>query len=62
LSDAHGDALVFAHGHVLRVLAARWIALPPEDGARFALEPARLSMLGYEREVAVVREWNVPVS
>jgi probable phosphoglycerate mutase len=62
LRDAHGDALVFAHGHVLRVLAARWIGLPPEDGARFALEPARLSMLGYEREVAVIREWNVPVS
>jgi probable phosphoglycerate mutase len=55
---AAGDALVFAHGHVLRVLAARWIELPPEDGMRLALDPARPSMLGYEREVAVIQEWN----
>jgi broad specificity phosphatase PhoE len=62
LRAVSGDALVFAHAHVLRVLAARWVDLPPEDGARFGLEPTRLSMLGYEREVAVIREWNVPVS
>jgi broad specificity phosphatase PhoE len=56
-----GDALVFAHGHVLRVLASRWIGLGPADGARLALDPARLSTLGYERETAVIREWNVGV-
>jgi broad specificity phosphatase PhoE len=61
LRDVPGDALVFAHGHVLRVLAARWIRLPPESGARLALEPARFSVLGYEREVAVIREWNIRV-
>jgi len=55
---AGGDVLLFAHGHVLRVLAARWIELPPSGGERFALDPARPSVLGYEREVAVVREWN----
>jgi broad specificity phosphatase PhoE len=59
--DAPGDALVFAHAHVLRVLAARWVDLPATDGARFALDPARPSTLGYEREVAVIEEWNVPV-
>jgi probable phosphoglycerate mutase len=61
LRAANGDALVFAHGHVLRVLAARWVGLPPTDGMRLALEPARLSTLGYEREVAVISEWNTPV-
>jgi probable phosphoglycerate mutase len=55
-----GDALVFAHGHVLRVLAARWIEFPPIGGMRLALDPARPSVLGYEREVAVIQEWNAP--
>ena len=57
---AAGDVLLFAHGHVLRVLAARWIELPPTGGMRFALDPARPSLLGYEREVAVIQEWNRP--
>jgi probable phosphoglycerate mutase len=61
LRAVDGDALVFAHGHVLRVVAARWIDLAPEHGARFGLDPARFSVLGYEREVAVIREWNSPV-
>ena len=61
LRAANGDALVFAHAHVLRVLAARWVGLAPADGMRLALEPARPSTLGYEREVAVIREWNAPV-
>jgi probable phosphoglycerate mutase len=59
--SANGDALVFAHAHVLRVLAARWVGLPPADGMRLALEPARPSTLGYEREIAVINEWNAPV-
>jgi broad specificity phosphatase PhoE len=61
LRAVSGDAAVFAHAHVLRVLAARWVDLDPTDGARFALDPARPSTLGYERETAVIREWNVPV-
>jgi broad specificity phosphatase PhoE len=61
LRGANGDALVFAHAHVLRVLAARWVGLAPADGMRLALEPARLSTLGYERETAVIGEWNAPV-
>lgn len=53
-----GDALVFAHGHLLRVLAARWIGLAPGDGRRFVLGTATLSVLGYERETPVILRWN----
>jgi broad specificity phosphatase PhoE len=50
--------LVFAHGHLLRVLVARWLGLGPRDGRYFALDPATVSELGYERETPVVRLWN----
>jgi broad specificity phosphatase PhoE len=53
-----GDVALFAHGHVLRVLAARWLGLGPEGGRLFALDPATLSVLGYERETPVIRLWN----
>jgi len=56
-----GDALLFAHGHVLRVLTARWLELEPDAGRLFALDPATLSTLGYERETPVVQLWNQPV-
>jgi broad specificity phosphatase PhoE len=53
-----GDAVLFAHGHVLRVLAARWLGLGPESGALLALATATLSLLGWERETPVIRVWN----
>jgi broad specificity phosphatase PhoE len=53
-----GAAVVFAHGHLLRVLAARWIGLGPEAGALLALDPATVSALGWEREQRVIRRWN----
>ena len=59
--DAGGGAVaLFAHGHVLRVLAARWLGLGPERGALLRLDTATVSVLGWERELAAVRRWNVP--
>jgi broad specificity phosphatase PhoE len=55
-----GDVLIFAHGHILRVLGARWIGLEPAGGKLLLLSTAALSMLGYEHGVAdpVLRLWN----
>jgi len=58
LLKARRDVAVFAHGHVLRVLAARWLGLRPEDGALLALDTGTLSILGWEHANAVIRRWN----
>ena len=58
LREADGDILVFAHGHFLRVLAARWLGMPPTVGGYFALDTATISVLGWDREVAVIETWN----
>jgi broad specificity phosphatase PhoE len=57
-SEVGGEVALFAHGHVLRILAARWLGLPASEGRYFALDTASLSRLGYEREQRVVRFWN----
>jgi probable phosphoglycerate mutase len=59
VAPVSGDVLLFAHGNVLRVLAARWVGLEPSAGRLFALDPATLSTLGHEREQRVLRSWNV---
>jgi probable phosphoglycerate mutase len=54
---ADGDVALFAHGHVLRVLTARWLGLAPEDGALLPLRAGSYGVLGYERERQVLSAW-----
>lgn len=56
-----GDVMIFAHGHVLRVLTARWLEQPPQEGRHYALETAAVSVLSYEHADPVIRRWNQPV-
>ena len=55
---ADGRVLVFGHGHALRVLTARWIQQPPDEGRFFRLDTATVSVLGYERDTPVLLRWN----
>jgi probable phosphoglycerate mutase len=55
-----GDVLIFAHGHVLRVLASRWLGEPPEGGRHYALQTATVSVLSYEHADPVIQRWNLP--
>jgi len=56
--EVAGDVALFAHAHVLRILAARWLGLPADGGRYFALDTAALSVLGHEHETRVFRRWN----
>ena len=55
-----GDVALVAHGHVLRVLTARWLGLPPVDGRLFRLDTGTVSTLGTEHDDPVIVSWNVP--
>jgi broad specificity phosphatase PhoE len=56
--DCTGDVALFAHGHILRVLAARWVGLPPDGGRYFSLDAGSISILGSEYKVRVISRWN----
>jgi broad specificity phosphatase PhoE len=58
---ATGDVALFAHGHVLRVLAARWLGLPAGDGQHFLLDTGTLNVLAYYRGIPAVKIWNGPL-
>ncbi len=53
-----GNSCLVAHGHILRVIAARWLLLPPSFGMYLNLSPASISELGFEREIPVIKLWN----
>jgi probable phosphoglycerate mutase len=53
-----GNVALFAHGHVLRALGARWIEQPVATGGRLGLSTAAVCVLGFEREVRAIRRWN----
>jgi len=57
---ADGDVALVAHGHVLRVLTARWLSLPPSDGRLFRLDTGTISTLGTEHDEPVILTWNIP--
>jgi len=53
-----GHVALFAHGHIFRVFAARWLGLPATAGCHFLLDTATLSILSYYRNVPAVKRWN----
>jgi len=60
VAAAAGDVLCFGHGHASRVLVAVALELAPQAGARLALDPATISVVGSEREGRALRAWNMP--
>jgi probable phosphoglycerate mutase len=58
MRETPGDMAIFAHGHLLRILAALWIGMPPAGGSRLVLATGTISVLGWERENQAIRAWN----
>ena len=56
-----GHVALFAHGHIFRVLAARWLGFPAAAGCHFMLDTATLSVLSYYRGIPAVKRWNAPL-
>jgi broad specificity phosphatase PhoE len=57
-APAGGKVALFAHAHILRILAARWVGLDARSGSMFALGTGSVSVLGWERETRVIERWN----
>lgn len=58
IRDVAGDVALFGHGHMLRIIAARWLEQPPMGGSRYYLATASISVLGWERGLTVIERWN----
>lgn len=59
IEQSPGETLIFAHGHLLRVLAAVWAGLAPEDGRRLVLAAGSVSRLGWEHGLRALTAWNL---
>jgi probable phosphoglycerate mutase len=57
-----GRVALFAHGHVFRVLAARWIGLPPREGRHFMLDTSTVSVLSYYHGTPALKRWNASIT
>ena len=57
-----GDVALFAHGHILRVIAARWVNQPPSFGEHLLLDTATLNVLGYYYDTPALKTWNAPLT
>jgi probable phosphoglycerate mutase len=57
-----GRVALFAHGHLLRLFAARWIGLEPDQGGRFLLDTATFNLLSYYRDIPALKCWNAPLA
>ncbi len=55
-----GKVALFAHGHILRILTATWLKLPPQEGRHFMLDTSTISVLSHERETPAIKLWNSP--
>lgn len=60
--EVAGDVALFAHGHVFRVMVARWIGFPVEAGQHFLLDTATLNVLCHYRDAPAVKIWNAPIA
>jgi probable phosphoglycerate mutase len=58
---AEGNVAMFAHGHLIRAFAARWLGLRAADGRFFLLDPATVNVLSHYRSVPAVKHWNAPI-
>ena len=62
IRSVEGDVALFAHGHVFRVFAARWLSLPPAAGSHFLLDTATVSVLSHYQGIPAVKRWNAPLA
>jgi len=60
--SVNGDVALFAHGHILRVLVARWIGYPATTGRNFLLDTGTLNILSYYRGYPAIQTWNAPLT
>ena len=56
-----GNVAIFAHGHLIRAFAARWLGLRVSDGRFFLLDPATVNVMSYYRDVPAIKRWNAPI-